>query len=87
MTTDDPRIIGVWGLVAQVYEDVDTNARVPIFGDHPNGRQIATKDGRWLALATAQGRITPTTDAERVPAVAHRFGDRLRRSIAGHGLG
>ena len=52
----EERIVGVWGLVAQVYEDVDSGERVPIFGDAPRGRQIATKDGRWLALATGGGR-------------------------------
>ncbi len=62
-------IVGVWGLVAQVYEDVDSGERVPIFGDAPRGRQIATKDGRWLALATGGGRITPQTDAEHVTAM------------------
>ena len=62
---DSQRIVGVWGLEAQVYEDVETNERVPIFGDHPKGRQIATSDGRWLALATAETRPVPKTDAER----------------------
>ena len=42
---------------------------MPIFGDHPKGRQIATADGRWLALATAEGRIVPTNDVERAAAL------------------
>ena len=67
--TDDRRIIGVWGLVAQVYEDAESGERVPIFGDRPKGRQIATPDGRWLALATGDGRIVPKTDAERSQAL------------------
>src|SRR3954447_994510 len=66
---DRQRIVGVWGLAAQVYEDVETNERVPIFGENPKGRQIATADGRWLALATAEGRRTPTNDAERAVAL------------------
>ena len=65
----EERIVGVWGLVAQVYEDVDSGERVPIFGDAPRGRQIATKDGRWLALATGGGRSAPTTEAEHVTAM------------------
>ncbi len=67
--TDDDRIIGVWKLKAQVYEDTVTGERIPIFGDHPKGRQIATRDGRWLALATAQDRVVPKTDAERAQAL------------------
>ncbi len=66
---DSQRIIGVWGLAAQVYEDVDTGERVPIFGNNPRGRQIATADGRWLALATGEGRPIPKTDAERAVAL------------------
>src|SRR5215204_3635606 len=68
-TRDDERIVGVWKLKAQVYEDTVTGERIPIFGDHPKGRQIATRDGRWLALATAEGRSTPKTDAERAQAL------------------
>ncbi len=67
--TDDPRIIGVWKLKAQVYEDTGTGERIPIFGDNPKGRQIATRDGRWLALATAEGRPVPKTDPERAKAL------------------
>jgi hypothetical protein len=66
---ESQKIVGVWGLVAQVYEDVETNQRVPIFGDRPKGRQIATADGRWIALATAKGRIAPKTDEERAVAL------------------
>jgi len=66
---ESQKIIGVWGLVAQVYEDVATGERVPIFGAHPRGRQIATADGRWLALATGEGRPTPKTDDERAVAL------------------
>src|SRR5262249_13402368 len=31
--------------------------------------QIATADGRWLALVTAEGRKVPQTDAERATAL------------------
>jgi Lipocalin-like domain len=66
---DANRIVGVWRLVAQVYEDVETKERVPVFGDHPTGCQIATPDGRWIAVATAEGRSVPQTDAERSAAL------------------
>ena len=40
-----------------------------MLGAHPRGRQIATADGRWLALVTAEGRKPPTNDAERAQAL------------------
>ncbi|MGE3244997.1 MAG: lipocalin-like domain-containing protein [Beijerinckiaceae bacterium] len=69
MARERELIVGVWGLEAQVYEDAETGETMPIFGDHPRGRQIATKDGRWIALATAENRPVPQNDAERAAAL------------------
>src|SRR6266705_97077 len=66
---DKDKIVGTWTLVSVVYEDVATKERTPVLGEHPRGRQIATADGRWLALVTAEGRTVPTTDAERARAL------------------
>jgi hypothetical protein len=63
------KIVGVWTLVSVVYEDQQTKERTPVLGEHPRGRQIATADGRWLALVTAEGRPVPKTDAERARAL------------------
>ncbi len=63
------RIVGTWKLVSVVYEDAVTKERTPVLGEHPRGRQIATADGRWLALVTADGRKVPQTDAERAQAL------------------
>ena len=63
------KIVGTWTLVSVVYEDQETKARTPVLGDHPKGRQIATADGRWLALVTAEGRPVPKTDEERAQAL------------------
>ena len=52
-------IVGVWKLVSVLYEDQETKVRTPIMGEHPKGYQIATRDGRWLALATPDGREVP----------------------------
>jgi hypothetical protein len=49
------QIVGTWKLVSVMYEDQATKALTPIMGDNPRGYQIATKDGRWLALATRAG--------------------------------
>ena len=63
------KIVGTWTLVSVVYEDQETKARTPVLGEHPRGRQIATDDGRWLALVTGEGRIVPKTDEERAQAL------------------
>jgi hypothetical protein len=53
---DKSAIVGTWKLVSVVYEDQATKERTPVLGEHPRGRQIATADGRWLALVTAENR-------------------------------
>jgi len=63
------KIVGTWTLVSVVYEDQATKERTPVLGEHPRGRQIATADGRWLALVTAENRPVPKTDAERARAL------------------
>ena len=63
------KIVGNWKLVSVVYEDQESKARSPVYGEHPRGRQIATADGIWLALVTAEGRTVPKTDEERAQAL------------------
>jgi hypothetical protein len=63
------QIIGTWKLVSVYYEDQTTKERAPIYGEHPRGVQIATPDGRWLALVTAENRLVPKTDEERAQAL------------------
>jgi len=67
--SDAKNIVGVWKLVSVVYEDAQTRERTPVLGEHPRGRQIATADGKWLALVTADGRKVPQTDEERAQAL------------------
>lgn len=66
---DRDRIVGTWKLVSVVYEDAMTGERTPVLGAHPKGCQIATPEGRWLALVTAEGRTLPQTDEERATAL------------------
>jgi len=63
------RIVGTWKLVSVAYEDQATGERTPVYGEHPKGIQIATPEGRWLALMTAEGRGVPNTDSERAQAL------------------
>jgi lipocalin-like protein len=69
MANEKEQIVGTWKLVSVNYEDQETKQRTPIMGDSPRGFQIATKDGRWLAISTPAGRTAPSTDDER----AHAF--------------
>ena len=66
---DSDNIVGAWRLVSVVYEDAETKERTPVLGEHPKGRQIATAQGHWLALVTADGRKVPQSDAERAQAL------------------
>jgi lipocalin-like protein len=67
--SDRKNVVGVWRLVSVVYEDQQTKERNPVLGKRPRGRQIATAEGHWLALVTAEGRPIPKTDEERAQAL------------------
>ena len=62
-------IVGTWRLVSVHYEDQNTKERTPIYGEHPKGIQIATPEGRWLALMTAERRPVPKNDVDRAQAL------------------
>ncbi|MCX7297117.1 MAG: lipocalin-like domain-containing protein [Hyphomicrobiales bacterium] len=66
---DKDRIVGTWKLIAVSYEDAQTKERTPVLGEHPRGYQIATPEGRWIALVTADGRPVPKTDEDRAKAL------------------
>ncbi len=63
------QIVGTWKLVSVEYEDQQTKARSPVLGAKPRGYQIATADGLWLALVTAEDRPVPKTDEDRAKAL------------------
>jgi hypothetical protein len=62
-------IVGTWKLVSVMYEDQQTKELTPVLGAKPRGYQIATPEGRWLALVTAENRPVPKTDEERAQAL------------------
>ncbi len=66
---DKDRIVGTGKLVSVMYEDAQTKEKTPVLGEHPRGYQIATPEGRWLALVTADGRPVPKTDEDRAKAL------------------
>jgi hypothetical protein len=63
------KLVGTWKLVSVMYEDQQTKERTPVLGNRPRGYQIATPEGRWLALVTAENRPVPGTDQERAQAL------------------
>jgi hypothetical protein len=77
------RIVGTWKLVSVVYEDAQTKERTPVLGEHPRGYQIATPEGRWLALVTADGRPVPKTDEDRAKALRSMIAYSGRYRIEG----
>jgi len=67
--SDARNIVGTWKLVSVVYEDQETKQTTPVYGEHPKGYQIATPEGRWIAVVTGEGRPVPKTDEERAQAL------------------
>jgi len=62
-------LVGVWKLLSwQVI--VENEPPQEVFGPHPRGYLILTREGRAMALTTAEDRKPGTTDAER--AALHR---------------
>ena len=81
---DSGRIVGTWKLVSVVYEDAQTKERTPVLGEHPRGYQIATQEGRWIALVTADGRPVPKTDEDRANALRTMIAYSGRYRVEGH---
>jgi hypothetical protein len=81
---DKDRIVGTWKLVSVTYEDAQTKQRTPVLGEHPRGYQIATTEGRWLALVTADGRPVPKTDEDRAKALRSMIAYSGRYRVEGN---
>jgi hypothetical protein len=62
-------IVGTWALAEVVYEDVATGERWHPLGARPRGTQIATPEGRWIAVVTAEHRALPQSDADAAAAL------------------
>jgi hypothetical protein len=84
VTDAQSEIVGVWKLVSVMYEDQETKTLTPVLGDNPKGYQIATRDGRWLALATPSARKIPETEEERAQAFVRLIAYSGRYRIEGN---
>jgi Lipocalin-like domain len=84
LADEKEQIIGTWTLVSVMYEDQETKALAPVLGNNPRGSQIATRDGRWLALVTADNRPVPKTDEERAQALRTMISYSGRYKVEGN---
>jgi len=80
------QVVGVWSLVSVMYEDQASKAMTPAFGQKPKGYQIATSDGLWLSLVTADGRFPPKTEAEQARAFTSMLAYSGRYRVDGNKL-
>jgi hypothetical protein len=62
---DGAALIGVWQLLSYQTEFQDGSPKRAMFGEHPTGYLIFTREGRLMALIEAEGRKAPSTDADR----------------------
>ncbi|MGE0769053.1 MAG: lipocalin-like domain-containing protein [Hyphomicrobiaceae bacterium] len=65
MILQNAEVVGNWKLIA--FETVldDEPAPQHLFGNSPSGFMILTVEGRMIAIITADGRTSGTSDAER----------------------
>jgi hypothetical protein len=61
-------LVGTWKLVSCFMEDVETEKRQAVWGEHPNGYIVLTPGGRWIVVQTAEGRNPPQSDEDRTAA-------------------
>ena len=62
----DPKaLIGVWQLISYQTEFQDGSPKRAMFGEHPTGYIIFTREGRLMTVIEAEGRKTPSTDSDR----------------------
>ncbi len=84
LADEKEQIVGTWKLVSVMYEDQETKTLTPVLGNNPRGSQIATRDGRWLALVTADNRPVPKTDEERAQALRTMISYSGRYKVEGN---
>ena len=53
---DRATLIGVWKLLSYQTEFQDGSPKRALFGEHPNGYIVFTREGRMMALIEAEGR-------------------------------
>jgi hypothetical protein len=62
---DRQALIGVWQLISYHTEFQDGSPKRAMFGEHPTGYIIFTREGRLMAVIEAEDRKAPATDSDR----------------------
>jgi hypothetical protein len=62
---DSAPLIGVWKLLSYQNEFQDGSPTRAMYGEHPSGYIILTKEGRMMAVIEGENRRAPSTDADR----------------------
>ena len=62
------QLLGQWGLISFDFETQQTGERRPAWGPNPKGRLVILPSSFMIAVITAAGRTTPSTDAQRALA-------------------
>ena len=62
---DSSRLIGVWKLLSLQTEFQDGKPPREMFGEHPSGYLILTKEGRMMSVIEGENRKAPATDSDR----------------------
>lgn len=58
-------LVGVWQLLSYQTEFQDGSPKRAMFGEHPTGYIIFTREGRLMTVIEAEGRKAPSTDSDR----------------------
>jgi hypothetical protein len=62
---DRSALVGVWQLHSYQTEFQDGSPKRAMFGEHPKGYIIFTREGRLMAVIEAEGRKAPSSDSDR----------------------
>jgi lipocalin-like protein len=72
-SADRAAVVGVWKLLSFETEFQDGSPRRAMYGAHPSGYLILTREGRMMAIVEGEGRKTATTDAGRAALLSTLF--------------
>jgi len=63
--SERPALVGVWKLLSYQTEFRDGSPKRAMFGEHPTGYIIFTREGRMMAVIEAEGRTASSSDSHR----------------------
>jgi hypothetical protein len=73
LAADRAGVVGVWKLLSFESEFKDGSPRRAMYGEHPSGYLILTREGRMMAIVEGEGRKTASSDAERAALLSTLF--------------